>query len=142
MTTASEEKEREEAVSLESSPETLRGAGRTCATSITPPSATARGAVTQRVRAAGQAASRAGALLDRPGSLVHSQPPTFRQARDRHHECAGHYRHPLLHLPRLLWGYFHLLVVMPVLYLAVWLTESPARFFIAAAVAASVWFFA
>ena len=142
MTTVSEEKEVPEEVSLEVAPESPCGQVRTRTSSVALPSASARTAVTQRVRQAGQAASRVGALLDRPGSLVHSQPPTFRQARDRHHECAGHYRHPLLHLPRLLWGYFHLLVVMPVLYLAVWLTESPARFFIAAAVAASVWFFA
>jgi hypothetical protein len=116
---------------------------RACAReSVAPASPSSLDAVTQRVRSAGQVASRAVALLDRPGSLVHSQPPTFRQARDRHHECAGHYQALLLRLPRLAWGYVHLVVVMPVLYLAVWLTESPARFFVAVAAAASIWFFA
>ena len=109
------------------------------ARSITLPSATA---VTQRVRQAGAVASRAAALLDNPGSLMHSQPPTFRQARDRHHECARHYGHSAVRWPRLLWGYFHLLVIMSVLYLAVWLTESPARFFVAVAAGAAIWFFA
>ena len=77
----------------------------------------------------------------KPGSLVHSQPPTFKQSRDRHHECARHYGHSAIRWPRLLWGYFHLLVIKPVLNLAEWVTESPARFFIAVAVIAVIWFF-
>jgi len=81
-------------------------------------------------------------MLNKPGSLVHAQPPTFAQARDRHHECAGHFAAPALKLLRLVWGYFHLLVVKPVLNLAEWLTESPARFFVAVALSAVIWFFA
>ena len=111
------------------------------ARSVTPPFATARTAVTERVRVAGHLAAKGMALLDKPGSLVHSQPPTFKQSRDRHHECAGHYGHSAVRWPRLLWGYFHLLVIMPVLYLVVWVTESPARFFITAILAAVIWFF-
>ena len=141
MTTASEEKQREEAVPPDSSPETPRGEGRTCASSVTPASLASLRAVTERVRKAGQAASRVAAVLDKPGSLVHSQPPTFRQARDRHHECARHYQAAILRGPRLLWGYFHLLVIMPVLYLVVWVTESPARFLVTAAIIAAVWHF-
>jgi hypothetical protein len=72
---------------------------------------------------------------------VHAQPPTFRQARDRHHECASHFEAALLRYPRYLWGYFHLLIIMPALYLVVWVTESPARFFVTAALAAIIWFF-
>jgi hypothetical protein len=109
--------------------------------SVTLPSLPAKEAVTQRVRKAGEVASRAAALLDRPGSLVHSQPPTFRQARDRHHECARHYRHSAVRWPRLLWGYLHLLAIKPALNLAEWLTESPARFLVAVTVAAVIWFF-
>jgi hypothetical protein len=142
MTTASEEKQREEAVPLDSSPETLRGEGRTCATSVALPVAAALTAVTERVRKAGQVMAAAAAVLDKPGSLVHSQPPTFRQAQDRHHECARHYGHSAIRWSRLLLGYFHLLVIMPALYLAVWVTESPARFLVAAALTAAVWFFA
>ena len=112
------------------------------ARSITLPPAAALTAVTERVRRAGQVASRAAAVLDKPGSLAHSQPPTFVQARDRHHECARHYEAPILRWPRLLWGWFHLLVIMPVLYLAVWVTESPARFLITAAITAAAWYFA
>ena len=76
--------------------------------------AAALNAVTERVRKAGQVVSSAAAVLDKPGSLAHSQPPTFRQARDRHHECARHYEALILRWPRLPWGYFHLLVIMPV----------------------------
>jgi hypothetical protein len=141
MTTVSEEKEGQEAVPPEAAPESLCGQVRTRASSVAPPTAASLGAVTQRVRAAGQVASRVGALLDRPGSLVHSQPPTFRQARDRHHECACHYRHPLLRWQRLLYGYFHLLVIKPALNLAEWVTESQARFVVAALIVAAVWFF-
>lgn len=86
-------------------------------------------------------ASRAAAVLDKPGSLVHSQPPTFRQARDRHHECARHYEALILRWPRLLWGWFHLLAVKPALNLLEWVTESPARFFVSVAIAAVIWFF-
>jgi hypothetical protein len=70
---------------------------------------------------------------------VHSQPPTFRQARDRHHECAGHFGTPVLRWLRLMWGYLHLLAVKPVLNLAEWVTESPARFFVAIAILAVLW---
>ena len=141
MTTASEEKQREEAVSPEAEPETLCRQERTCASSVAPTALTALASVTERVRAAGQFAAKGAALLDRPGSLVHAQPPTFAQSRDRHHECARHYGHSAIRWPRLLWGYFHLLVIKPVLNLAEWVTESPARFFIAVAVIAVIWFF-
>jgi len=80
-------------------------------------------------------------MLNKPGSLVHAQPATFAQARDRHHECAGHFGSPLMKALRLLWGYFHLLAVKPALNLAEWITESPARCFITAAVGAVIWFF-
>lgn len=110
-------------------------------TAIVLPAPAALNAVTQRVRQAGQVAARAAALLDRPGSLAHSQPPTFAQSRDRHHECARHYEAPILRWPRLLWGYFHLLVIKPLLNGLEWVTESPARFFVTAALAAVIWFF-
>lgn len=82
---------------------------------------------------------RATALLDRPGSLVHAQPPTFRQARDRHHECAAHFQAGALRWPRLAWGYLHLLVIKPALNLAEWVTESPARLAVTAAIIGVVW---
>lgn len=141
MTTFSEEKAVSGEVPPGAAPESLCGQVRTRASSVTPAALPSLEAVTQRVRGAGQFAAKGAALLDRPGSLVHSQPPTFRQARDRHHECAAHFGVPLLRFARLLWGYFHLLAIMPVLYLAVWLTESPLRFLVAVAATGAVWFF-
>jgi hypothetical protein len=74
-------------------------------------------------------------------SLIHSQPPTFHEAWRRHHECAGHYEAALLKYPRLVWGYFHLLVIKPLLNLLEWVTESPARLVITAIVLfLIVWF--
>lgn len=112
------------------------------ARSITLPSAAAFDAVTQRVRKTGQFAARGAALLDRPGSLVHSQPPTFRQSRDRHHECANHYQTwPIVRWLRLTWGYFHLLAIKPALNLLEWVTESPFRLLIAVIIGTVIWFF-
>lgn len=140
MTTASEvAREEAEAVAPEPSPEPLRRQARTRASSVTQAASTASQPVTQRVRAAGRALSSSAALLDKPGSLVHSQPPTFRQARDRHHECAHHFEAALLRYPRLLWGYLHLLTIKPALNLAEWITETPARFFVALIVAIVIW---
>lgn len=142
MTTVSEEKEVQEGISPEAAPESPCGQVRTRGTSVALPAGAALTAVTERVRKAGQSASRAVALLDKPGSLVHSQPPTFKQARDRHHECADHYQMwRFMAWLRLVWGYFHLLVIMPVLYLVVWVTESPGRFLVTAVLAAVIWFF-
>lgn len=120
----------------ETSPESAQRAK-----SITPTALTASKAITQRIQAGGKLLASGAALLDKPGSLVHAQPPTFRQAQDRHHECASHFEALLLKVPRYAWGYFHLLIIMPALYLVVWVTESPARFFVTAAVIAIIWFF-
>lgn len=115
-----------------------RGARR--AESLTPAALTALASVTQRVRKSGQFAAKGAALLDKPGSLIHAQPPTFRQAMDRHHECAGHIRTwTPLRAGRYAWGWFHLLFILPPLYLLAWVTESPLRLFIAAALAAAIW---
>jgi hypothetical protein len=123
-------------------PDSTAQSGACARESITRTTPASLRAVTQRVRLAGQVtAVRLGLLLDKPGTLVHSQPPTFRQARDRHHECAGHFGTPALSGLRLLWGYVHLLVILPPLYLLAWVTESPLRLFIAAALVTAIWFF-
>ena len=145
MTTVVEEER--EGSSLPAAPEADPIAQtRACATSLTPDGLPSPGVVTDSIRRTVQVASlaaRFGAgLLNKPGSLYFSQPPTFAQARDRHHECAGHFGSPLLKLLRLAWGYAHLLAVLPPLYLLAWLTESPARLLIAAALSAVIWFFA
>jgi hypothetical protein len=117
---------------------------RACARrSVTLPPETASppalGSVTERVQRAGEIASKAAALLDRPGSLVHSQPPTFRQAWDRQMECARHYRTPAIRWLRASWGAVFVLLWKPALNLAEWLGESPARFAIAIALIAAIW---
>lgn len=143
MITASEEKAEAEAVAPDAKPETLRRQARTRAISVALPpetaSATALDSVTERVRQAGEIASKAAALLDRPGSLAHSQPPTFRQAWDRQMECARHYGTPAVRWLRALWGAVHVLLVKPGLNLAEWVCESPARFVTALAILAAIW---
>jgi hypothetical protein len=86
--------------------------------------------LTDRVRQAGQVMTMTGtflaAMLNKPGTLVHSQPPTFSQAWDRHMACARHYNAGLLRWPRMWFGAVHTWVVKPVLNLLEVITASPA----------------
>lgn len=120
-------------------PESTAATGACARDSVTRDALASLRTVTQ---SAGLAVRFGAGMLNKPGSLVHAQPPTFAQARDRHHECAGHFGSPLVKALRLLWGYLHLLVLKPALNLAEWITESPARFVITLAVSAVIWFFA
>lgn len=140
VTTAVPEEVGEGSLPASPSPDSIAEARAQARESLTPEVAGSSSVVTDGIRRAGQGAVRAVALLDKPGSLAHSQPPTFKQAWDRHAECAKHYEALAVRLPRYWWGCFHLLVIMPPLYLALWLTESPARFLVAAAIIAAVWF--
>ena len=79
------------------------------------------------------------AFLDRDDSLIDAQPMTFREAREHHHRCGSHYGVPLIKGMRLAWGYFHLLLIKPVLNLAEWVTESPARLFVAVIIGTVIW---
>lgn len=115
---------------------------RACAReSVALPARGSLASVTQRVRRAGEVASLLAAMANKPGTVLHSQPPTFWQAWDRHKECAGHFGPPLLRWLRLAWGCLHLLVILPPLYLLSWITESPLRLFITAALSAVIWYF-
>ena len=107
--------------------------------SVTRTDSVAFQAVTQSARAMFRGGTSALAALDRAGSLTDAQPPTLRQARDWHRTCAGHYKTVLLRWPRLLWGYAHLAVVKPALNGLEWVTASPARAAVAAALLAVVW---
>jgi hypothetical protein len=81
------------------------------------------------------------AALDTAGSLADAHPPTFRQARARHHECAGWFKTwPFVGWLRLAWGYAHLAVIKPALNLAEWITETPSRFFTALIIGAVIWY--
>lgn len=91
-------------------------------------------AVTQSARLLFRGGVSVLAALDRAGSLPDAQPPTLRQAREWHHECAGHYQALLVRWPRLLWGYVHLLLVKPALNAAEWVTASPVRLVVALAI--------
>ena len=127
----------------EHEPESTADTGACARRSLTLPprtaSSSAATAVTERVQRAGEIVSKAAALLDRPGSLVHSQPPTFRQAWDRQMECARHYAKVYVRWPRALWGAVHVLLVKPALNLAEWLAESPARFIVAVVILGAIW---
>lgn len=109
------------------------------AISLASPSSVSRQVVTDSAQVARRAWASAVAFLDREDSLVDAQPMTFREAREHHHRCGSHYGVPLIKAMRLAWGYFHLLVIKPVLNLAEWVTESPARLFVAAAIGAVIW---
>ena len=95
MTVTASEENLEKELPPGAEPKTLRRQERTRASSVTPDQVPSSGVVTDSIRRAGQAAVRGLAVLDKPGSLVHAQPPTFRQAWDRHRECAGHYEAPI-----------------------------------------------
>jgi hypothetical protein len=91
-----------------------------------------------RVRAA-QVIGGTTAVLEKPGTLMHAQPPTFRQAQLRHHECAGHYAHPLARAPRVAYGYGHMLCIKAPLNYVEWATDSPLRGTIHALLGLAVW---
>jgi hypothetical protein len=101
------------------------------AKSVTLPPLTALVPVAERVRTAGAVAvslgAKAAALADRPGSLVHAQPPTFVQARVSHHVAARQHNAPLLRALRLIWGYAHMVLIKSVLNALEWVTETPLR---------------
>jgi hypothetical protein len=142
MTTASEEtglREAGKAVEPDASPESLRRQARTCATSVPPAALLPSREVTQRARTVRLLLARAADYLDRPGSLVHAQVPTFARARELHHDAAGrHSARPFAHM-RLVWGYGHLLLIKPVLNFLEWVTETPLRFFAAVTLCVIVW---
>lgn len=116
---------------------TRRGAQR--ANSITLPDSVAFQVVTQGARTVFRGGVSVLAALDRAGSLPDAQPPTLRQAREWQHRCAGHYQSLLIRWPRLLWGYVHLLIIKPALNGLEWVTASPARSAVAAALLAVAW---
>ena len=116
---------------------TRRGAQR--AKSITRTDSIAFQAVTQSARAVFRGSVSVLAAVDRAGSLPDAQPPTLRQAREWQHKCAGHYQSLLIRWPRLLWAYVHLLIIKPALNGLEWVTASPARSAVAAALLAVVW---
>lgn len=142
MTTAVEEVREGSSLPVPPEPGPTAEARARARNSVVPDAEIPSSVVTDGIRRVGQAAVRGVALLDKPGSLVHSQPPTFRQSWDRHLECAGHYEAVMLRVPRYLWGCLHLFVLKPLLNLAEWITESPARFFVAVTLGAVIWFFA
>jgi hypothetical protein len=97
-------------------------------------------AVTQSARALFRGGVSVLAAMDRAGALGDAQPPTFRQAREWHHKCAGHYQALLIRWPRLLWGYVHLLIVVPSARFYEWVTASPVRLAVAVALFCAFWF--
>lgn len=79
------------------------------------------------------------AVLEKPGTLMHAQPPTFRQAQLRHHECASHYAHAWSRGPRVAYGYGHMLLIKAPLGYAEWATDSPLRGTIHVLLGLAVW---
>lgn len=79
------------------------------------------------------------AVAAKQGTLADSQPPTFRQARARHHECAGHYTNRFGRGQRVAYGYLHMATVKPALNYLEWATESELRAAIHILLAAAAW---
>lgn len=71
--------------------------------------------------------------------LANAQLPTFRQAQRRHHECAGHYGHPVPRGLRLAYGYGHMTLIKPLLNYTEWATDSPLRGTIHVLLALVIW---
>ena len=141
MTTATEEAREGTSLAVPQEPESS-AESRACAReSVTLPARLPSTAVTERVRQAGEVAAKAVALLDSPGTLAHSQPPTFREAHGRHRECADWFRSPVLRRLRMAYGWLHILFVKTVLNGLEWVTESPLRAVCAVALAVAIWFF-
>jgi hypothetical protein len=67
-------------------------------------------------------------LADKSGTLLHAQPPTFKQAIVRHHECAGHYRKKPVRVARVGYGYVHTALI-----------KAPVRLSIHVLLAVAVW---
>jgi hypothetical protein len=78
-------------------------------------------------------------LLDKQGTLLHAQPPTFHQAILRHHECASHYRRKPVRRARVAYGWGHTALIAAPLFYLHWATDSPLRLTIHAGLAAAVW---
>jgi len=93
-----------------------------------------------RVRARiGKAQAARATLLEKQGTLLHSQPPTFIQAHTRHQESAAHFRNRGLAGQRMAYGWFHLTVIKPSLNYAEWATESELRLIIHVLLGLAVW---
>jgi hypothetical protein len=78
-------------------------------------------------------------LLDRPGTLLHDRPPSFREAHARHAECAAHHQSWPGYWGRMLFGYAHLVSVKPALNYLEWATNSPLRLLIHVLAGVAVW---
>lgn len=79
------------------------------------------------------------ALLDKPGTLLHARPLSFRQAYARHAECAAHYANPVAGWGRMLFGWIHLVCVKPALNYLEWATDAPLRLSIHVVLGVAVW---
>lgn len=138
MTTTEEREAGGSSLAIPQDPE-ITAASHACARrSLALPPAGFPQAATQRVQRAG---AKAASLLEKPGTIPHSQPPTFVESHARHRECARHYQTPLLRWLRMTWGWFHLLVIKPVLNGVEHYTESPLAALVVVAIGVTIWFF-
>jgi hypothetical protein len=92
---------------------------------LAPPTSISLQAITDSAQALRRTFASAATYMDRPGTLVDAQPPTFRQARQEHHRCAAHFNALLFAWPRLAWGYAHIIAIKAPLYFAEMVSFSP-----------------
>jgi hypothetical protein len=79
------------------------------------------------------------AVAEKQGTLADSQPPTFRQARARHKECAGHYTSSPAQAQRMAYGYLHMALIKAPLNYIEWATDSELRAVIHVALGLAAW---
>lgn len=72
-------------------------------------------------------------------SLLYARPVSLADMWAGHQQAAGHYNALLAKWPRYAWGALHT-ALTAVLYVLVWVAESPPRLAVAAAVVAGCWF--
>jgi hypothetical protein len=108
------------------------------------PSPAALAPVAERVRTVADFAVRTGVkaaeLTDRPASLIHAQPPTFVEARVRHHERARSHRWAVARTLHFVYGYLHMVLIKPALNFLEWVTETPSRLAAAVAIIVIIYF--
>lgn len=74
------------------------------------------------------------------GSLLHAQPPSLHQTWTRHQQCASHYQlWPPVRWGRYAWGAVHV-ALKAFLHTVEWVTDSPIKLLVAAALVAACWF--
>lgn len=136
--TLPEKRQREEAVPPQASAQTQRAGARGRASSLPvalpyPPQPRPDG------NPASPVLERLAATFAIPSDLLNARPSSLAGAHAAHAEAAGHWNGALPRHLRHAWGWLHL-VIKAVTHAVDWIFGSPARFIVAALIAAAAWY--